>query len=376
MKATTTAGLLLLLAAPACTGPDSDGQFAEADHEEDSHQPADVVTLTPTAESTAAITVTVAGAATRATTTLNVPGRVLADPAREQVISSRIGGRLERLLASVGTRVQAGDAVAHIFAPDFLIAQEELILAGRRARALAATSDSGIARDILAAAARRLLQLGADPALVDRLASDGAVQPYLVVRAPSAGSLVEQGPPPGSAVASGEMLFRLVDLTEVDVVASVPERAIPSLRIGMAGHVVIPALGSGGFPGRLERIRDQLDIETRTIDAVLHVANPGGVLRPGMFADVVLELPGSAQATLVSVPEASVLVDGADRIAFVRIGEHTYQRRVILLAELPVTRDGRVLVAEGLTPGDSVVVRGAFTLKSELAKATLAEDHH
>lgn len=364
------------LMVPACAGRESDQPAVEDEHEEESHEPAGVVTLSPAADSTAAITVAVAGSDERAVSTLRVPGRVTADPGREQVISSRMAGRLERLLVAVGTRVAAGEPVAEIFAPEYLAAQEELVLAARRAGALAATTDSAISREIVAAAARRLLQIGADQELIDRLSSGGAVQQLLVVRAPGRGSLIEQGPRAGSAVTAGEMLFRMVDLAEIDVVAAVPERSIPSLRIGMPGHVVVPALGTGSFSGRLERIRDQLDTETRTIDAVLHVPNPGGVLRPGMFADVVFDIPGSDRITMVTVPEASVLVDGTDRIVFVRTAPREYQRRVIRLAGLPPTRDGSVLVSEGISAGEEVVLRGAFTLKSELAKASLAEDHH
>lgn len=364
----------LILAVPGCSDRGNDRPVA--DHEEEESRPAGVVTLSPAADSMAAITVVVVSSNERAIATLSVPGRVTADPRREQVISSRLGGRLERLLVAVGTRVAAGDSIAEIFAPEYIAAQEELVLAQRRVQALATTVDSGISRDIAAAAVRRLLQAGADQELIDRLSSDGEVQPFLLVRAPGPGSLVEQGPPVGSAVASGEMLFRLVDLTEIDVMAAVPERSIAALRIGMPGHVVVPALGTASFPGRLERIRDQLDTETRTIDAVLHVPNPGGVLRPGMFAEVVFDLPGADRVALAAIPEAAVLVDGTDRIVFVRVAPLRYERRVIRLAGLPATRDGKVLVSEGISPGDEVVLRGAFTLKSELAKASLAEDHH
>jgi RND family efflux transporter MFP subunit len=167
-----------------------------------------------------------------------------------------------------------------------------------------------------------------------------------------------------------------VDLSEVDVVAAVPERSIAALRIGMPAAVHVPTLDRPSFRGHLERIRDVLDTETRTIDAVMHVPNPGGVLRPGMFANVTLTVPGSAPVSGVRIPEASVLVDGSERIVFVRLGPGHYIRRAVRLADLPTDGDGSVVVLEGVAPGESIVVRGAFTLKSELAKAALAEDDH
>jgi RND family efflux transporter MFP subunit len=302
---------------------------------------------------------------------------VAADPVREQVVSSRIGGRLERLLVTVGSRVEAGAPIAELFSAEFVAAQEELILAAARARTLGRSGDSTLVRALAAAARRRLLQAGADEALIARLQEGGGgAEPRLTIRAPIGGSLVEQGTVVGSAVEAGEMLFRLVDLREVDVVAAVPERAIASLRIGMAATVTVPALGRPSYQGRLERIRDLLDTETRTIDAVLHVPNASGLLRPGMFANVTLTVPGDPSISGVRIPEAAVLVDGTDRIVFVRLGPARYARRAVLLADEPTGAGGFVIVTAGLAASDSVVVRGAFTLKSELAKAALAEDDH
>lgn len=360
----------------ACDGGEPvDPPVEEQANEEASHEPG-VVTLTAASDSVANVTVIAAEAVTRSGGSLMVPGVVAADPGREQVISSRIAGRLERLLTTVGSRVRAGDPVAEIFSAEFVAAQEELILAAERTRTLGRSGDSTLVRALAAAARRRLVQAGADEALITRLQDGGAVQARLTIRAPIAGSLVEQGAVVGSAVDAGALLFRLVDLSEVDVVAAVPERAIASLRIGMRATVTVPALDRPSYQGRLERIRDLLDTETRTIDAVVHVPNREGLLRPGMFANVTLTVPGDAPIAGVRIPGAAVLVDGADRVVFVRRGPARYERRPVLLDDEPADADGFVVVTEGLTAGDNVVVRGAFTLKSELAKAALAEDDH
>lgn len=366
---------VVVLLLVACGGGEPVDPAAEEHTDVASHEPG-VVTLTAASDSVANVTVVAAEAVTRSGGSLMVPGVVAADPGREQVISSRIAGRLERLLTTVGSRVRAGDPVAEIFSAEFVAAQEELVLAAERARTLGRSGDSTLVRALAAAARRRLMQAGADEALITRLQDGGAVQARLTIRAPIAGSLVEQGAVVGSAVDAGALLFRLVDLSEVDVVAAVPERAIASLRIGMRATVTVPALDRPSYQGRLERIRDLLDTETRTIDAVVHVPNREGLLRPGMFANVTLTVPGDAPIAGVRIPGAAVLVDGADRVVFVRRGPARYERRPVLLDDEPADADGFVVVTEGLTAGDNVVVRGAFTLKSELAKAALAEDDH
>lgn len=312
---------------------------------------------------------------------LTVPGQIEADPARVSLISPRVGGRLERLDAVVGQRVSAGQVVAQLYSPAYMTAQGDYQLALERAQALGATADSTGARALAAAAKRRLMMAGATEEDAARLARGESPQPLLPVRAPSNGSLVEQGALAGSAVEPGTMLFRLVDLSEVDVVADVPERELQQLRIGQRATVTIAALPGTRFTGVIERIRDELEPTTRTIDAILHVRNPRGQLRPGMFATVELGVAAGTSALPrgVSIPESAVLMDGAQRVVFVATAPRTFERRVVVIVPLgsldnvtPANR--RVLVTSGLAVGEDVVTTGAFTLKSELAKAAFAED--
>jgi multidrug efflux pump subunit AcrA (membrane-fusion protein) len=85
--------------------------------------------------------------------------------------------------------------------------------------------------------------------------------------------------------------------------------------------------------------------------------------------------------SLLTIPESAVVTDGEERQAFVEVGPRTFERRVIEITSLtppgsvePTER--RVVVQRGLAPGERVVVNGAFTLKSELAKAGLGEHGH
>lgn len=341
------------------------------------------VTLTESAIRTAGITieqVRVEGAG-KVAGFLAVPGQIEADPARVAVISPRISGRLERLDAVVGDRVGAGDAVALLWSPAFQAAQVEYQLALRRAATMKHTADSTGTAALAQAARRRLLALGATAGDAARLEAGDPPAEGLVLRAPFAGSLMEQGAVVGEAVDAGRMVFRLVDLTEVDVVADVPERALPQLRRGQRGSITLVAYPGERFGGVVERIKDELDPATRTVDAILHVRNRNNRLRPGMFATVELDVVagGTALPTGVSIPEASVLMDGRERIVFQALGNGVFERKVVQVQAIgspgaPSQGERRLLVLEGLEAGDSVVVHGAFTLKSELVKSSYAEE--
>jgi RND family efflux transporter MFP subunit len=306
---------------------------------------------------------------------LQVPGQVDFDPARVAVVSPRTAGRIERLTAVPGDRVGAGQTVALISSPAFLTAQSDLAQAARRAQLLAGTGDEAGARALVAAARRRLQLLGAGQGVIARLESGGEPSAVLGVPAPFGGSILETLAPAGSAVEAGTPIFRIADLTTLLVAADLPERAMGSVRVGTGARVSVAAAAGESFAGRVERLGDVVDPQTRTLKAYVRVPNRGRVLRPGMFATVAVDASvagASVPATSsVTVPASAVVTDGETRYVFVEVGPRSYERRAVeVSAGAP---EGRVAVLGGVAAGDRVVSRGAFTLKSELGKAAFGE---
>ena len=321
----------------------------------------------------------------RAAEALEVPGQVEFDPRRVAIISPRTPGRIERLLAVEGDRVAAGQVVAYLQSSLFVTAQAEFLQATRRAKALATTPDSAGAAALTEAAARRLRLLGLPPSEIERLASTGEAGDFLPIVAPFEGSIVGSEALPGAAIEAGAPIFKLADLSVVDVVAAVPERALPSVKVGQAATILLPAYPNVRFTGHVERLHDELNPETRTVHAVIHVPNGGRNLRPGMFAsvrlDVSVQVAEEEGVSVVTIPETAVVTDGEKRHVFVEIAPRTYEQREVQVRSLAPPGAGssvgqRVGVTVGLKAGERVVVRGAFTLKSELAKASFAEEEH
>jgi len=316
---------------------------------------------------------------------LTVPGRVDFDPRRLAVVSSRIPGRVERLAVSAGERVRGGQLVAELFSSAFVTAQTDFVRATQRVNAAASTLQAPDAEAVALAARRRLAMMGASDDDVRRLVETATPSPVLRLAAPFDGSIMEAFVLPGAGVEAGQPVFRIADLSVVDVIADVPERALPLVRMGQAATVELAAYPGAPFAGRVERLHDELDLETRTVHAVIHVPNPAGRLRPGMYASVALQLPigvvVDSAVVVLTIPASALVTDGDTRYAFVEVAPHTYERREVLVVSLAPagvggSTSGRVAVRSGLAPGDRVVVRGAFTLKSELAKAAFAEDDH
>lgn len=314
---------------------------------------------------------------------LQVPGQVEADPQRVAVVASRIAGQLDRLFVVEGDRVQAGQGVATLFSSEYLTAQSDVQLADRRATVLRGTSDEFGARALADAAARRIRLLGGTEADVAALRRGDAPAPTLTLRAPIAGSIVLAHALAGEALGAGAPLFTVADLSVVDVVAEIPEVSLAQVRIGQAAAITIAAFPTRRFRGTVELLRDQLNPETRTVRAVIHVGNAARALRPGMYASVWIDVGGAGTrasgTTGLLVPETAIVNDGVERIVFVDVAPRTYERRVVRVESLtpegslrPADRDVRI--ADGLRPGERVVTHGAFVLKSELTKSTAPEE--
>lgn len=361
------------------SSPDADS------HDEQTGNAEARVTLSDTAMRTAAIRTDTVSIQASADVGLVVPGQVQFDPRRVALVSPRVEGRIERLAVVEGDRVRAGQTVALLYSAAFATAQADLIQAVRRAEMLAGTADSGSASAIADAARRRLRLLGLPDSQVASLAKRGEPADFLPLTSPLDGTITESHTLPGAAVEAGAPVFEVSDLSVMDVVAEVPEPSLPLVRIGQLAAVSIAAYPGMSFDGEVERMSGELNPETRTVQAVVHVPNRAGRLRSGMFATVRLAIQNQAgrppAESMLSVPASAVVTEGERHFAFVEVGPNTFERREVEVASLTpagsmIPVQDRVAVRKGLRAGDRVVVEGAFTLKSELAKASLGEHGH
>ena len=153
------------------------------------------------------------------------------------------------------------------------------------------------------------------------------------------------------------------------MLAAVPEEHLARLRTGMSAQVFVRAFEDRPFPGRLSRIGDQLDPATRTVQARIVLPNPRGDLKPEMYAAAELAAGGSADA--LYVPQEAIQEMNGHAVVFVATAANKFQARAV---ETGPHANGTVTILSGLAHGDRIVARGAFLLKSEMLKSTLAEE--
>ena len=178
------------------------------------------------------------------------------------------------------------------------------------------------------------------------------------VRAPISGKVLEINVAPGEyRNDTGTPLMTIADLSRVWIASDVPESAIRLIHVGERVTITMVAYPGEEFEGRVARIADVLDPQTRTVKVFVDMANPRGRFRPEMFATI--RHAGDSRPTPV-LPVAAVVQEYGHPIVFLERTPGHFVRREVVLGP----RTGDVMpVVSGLQAGERVVVDGGVLLK-------------
>jgi Cu/Ag efflux protein CusF len=158
----------------------------------------------------------------------------------------------------------------------------------------------------------------------------------------------------------GEMLYQVADLSRVWVIADVFEQDLALVKNGAKAQVSINAYPGKTFNGSVTYVYPTLKAETRTVPVRIELANPGGLIKPGMFAQVEMQVSGKGQG--VTVPVSAVIDSGTRQIVLVQLKEGRYEPREV---KLGARGDSYVEVLKGVQEGEQVVVAANFLIDAE-----------
>lgn len=171
-----------------------------------------------------------------------------------------------------------------------------------------------------------------------------------VLVAPIPGTVSLRHAQPGERVPLDAKLISIVDLSRLQLEASVPPAAIGRVKIGQAMNFRVEGFGEREFAGRIERINPSATAGSRSISVYAVIDNRDALLRGGMFAqgaltlsrvDNALVVPASAVREEIGLTYVYAIEDGVIRRKSVQVG--------------PPDAAGRVQVLEGLAAGDRIV---------------------
>lgn len=293
---------------------------------------------------------------------LRVPGVISAPETGLSQVRVRAAGFVEQVaVRQTGVRVSAGQPLAFIYSPEIYRAQEEYLAAlSWRSPGVdhAASPDPGVP-DLTQAAKRGLELLGLSSKDIEDITQTKKPIRAIAVRAPASGHITRFGAILGSRADPETVLYEIADLSKVWVIASVHERDLKLMNIGMG--VRFSPTGGKDTPieGTIDLIEPLLDEATRTTRVRIVIENKDMTLKPGQFGQVEFELPAAAG---LFIPREALIRTGESDYVYLAEGADNFVPRLV---EAGLSRGDKVEIRKGLAEGDRVVTRGNFLLDSE-----------
>jgi cobalt-zinc-cadmium efflux system membrane fusion protein len=313
---------------------------------------------------------------------------------RTAKISPRVTGKAVNINVSQGDKVKAGQTLAYLDSveldqiwSDYRKAKGKVELARKNLQREETLFQKKISpeKDVLKArqeldeaeadisfAEERFRLVGVD---VTKFASSkgNGNHPLVPVTSSVGGIVIEKDVTQGEIVSPEKKLFLVADLSTLWVVIDVYEKDVSRLKVGTGVKVSVTAFPDKAFKGKISYIADVVDEKTRTEKARVTIDNAGGLLKPGMFASVLIEARNIGSERIIAIPEEAVQIEGAARYVFVQVAPDKFKRRDI---ETGRSLGKSLEVTAGLKEGEVFAIKGAFILKSELKKGELEGDAH
>ena len=281
--------------------------------------------------------------------TIRTTGRVTVDERRTAQIRTKFEGFIDALYVNfTGQPVRRGEPLAAVYSPDLLATQNELILAER--------NHSDLGRTLADAARTRLRLWDMSAADIDRVVRTGKPMRDVVLRSPVAGVVITKNVVAGARVMPTDTLYEIADLSHIWVLADVYESELSSVRVGTPAQVVV---SGQALAGRVTFIGPVVAAATRTANVRIELDHAAGLLKPDMFADVILQ---QSEGTSVAVPDGAVMNTGTRSVVFVARGNGTFEPRQVTTG---TKADGFYAIRSGVQAGERVVVDANFLVDSE-----------
>ena len=315
------------------------------------------------------------------TGTLQVAARVETNAKLIAHVGSPVKGRILKLLVFEGQHVTAGTVLATLHSTDLSDTQFALVKAAsqqnlataseKRAEQLVSADVIGRAElerrraELLQAATEtesyhtQLLGLGMTEAQIRRLETTHKLSADYPIVAPKSGTVLKREVTIGQVIQPADPAFTIADLSNVWIVANVPEEDAGHLREGMQVEVRIPALPKQVIEGRLSFVSPIVDPATRTVEVHMDMPNPKGLLKPDELAS--MTFTGQKERKLTVPTTAVVREENKDNV-FVQIGPQKYVLREVTLGQ---EENDRRVVLSGVRADERIVTDGAFHLNNQ-----------
>lgn len=282
-------------------------------------------------------------------------------------VSTDLPGKVVDVMFEAGERVEAGEPLLQ---QD--IRSEEAQLPGAEAAVVLARSNLERSRQLLA---KKVIPVAEHDAAVaeyrQAMAQADNIRAAIAkktIRAPFAGRLGIRLVNLGQYLKEGDGIVSLQSLDPIFVNFQLPQHDLIHLGTGLPVRVSFDSLPGKTVEGEITTVNPEVDALTRNIRVQAIIANPGDVLRPGMYADVEVVLP--EERHILAIPNTAVLyAPYGDSVFVVEEKKDAASGKSVKVLRQQFVRLGEsrgdyMAVREGLREGDAVVSTGVFKLRN------------
>ncbi|HEX9578763.1 MAG TPA: efflux RND transporter periplasmic adaptor subunit, partial [Myxococcales bacterium] len=300
--------------------------------------------------------------------TLRASGRVEVDETQVADVVLKYDAYVAKLFVDqTGQHVKKGAPLLTLYSPELLSAERDYLVAlrspgvpggGAGFAGDGRSSQSGALNEQLVRAAEERLKLwNLGEAQIAALRKRGSAEPRVTIHSPTDGTVLEKTVVAGTKAMAGNVLYRIGNLGRIWVIADLFESDAPYVRPGLPATLTLPFAGGAALRGNVQFVYPTVDEKTRSLRARLVFPNARLSLKPGMFADVKIEVPLGSR---LSVPDDALLASGEHRYAFVKRGAGELQAKEVKVGALGDYDE----VLDGLVEGEEVATQATFLLSS------------
>lgn len=296
--------------------------------------------------------------------TVNAVGALIAEDS--VMLRPEIDGRIVKLQFREGQPVKKGAVLVVLDAADqrarVAAAEADLKLSESRLR----RSEELVAQNFISKQALDEARANLD-ILRARLRQEQVALAKTIIRAPFDAVAGFRLVSPGAYVGKGDDIVRLDDLATLKLEVPVPETYLPLVKIGQPIALTVDALPGRTLTGKIDAIDPVVDPASRNVRVRARIANPKGLLKPGMFARATADLGGKTHAILL--PEQAIVPRADGNYVFLAVAGKAELRKVTLGKREP----GRVEILAGVAEGDTVIIDGQIKLRPGVPVVSLEE---
>ncbi|MHB8481297.1 MAG: efflux RND transporter periplasmic adaptor subunit [Nitrospiria bacterium] len=291
-----------------------------------------------------------------------IAGKLAFNAERTHTASARVAGRLNKVLVFEGNPVEKGQALAELYSPDYISAENEYLLARNTLRTIKEMENPELTKDSQAtvkSARNKLRILGASDDDINEVEQMGVASTYFLIRAPISGIVIKRNMDAGAFLNVGDGFESISDTGKLWFLGNIYEQDYAKIKLGQNLRLQSEALPGRHFAGRLSYIFPSIDPTTHTLSIRCEIPNTAGELRPEIFVTASLFV---GEIPVVIVPKTAVIHIKNTNYVIVDHGGGLYQRIQIKSVSF---KENQAAVLSGLTGKENVVIEGA-TLINEM----------